>query len=531
MIIASENILKALSWTLIHSIWQGLILAVLAGLVIINTKKASAAVRYNSLSGLFVTFLAVAAFTFSYEYQQEGVETTTRLNLPLIANGSDQAVANSGNAVDFSTQVIDFLNDNANTIVLLWFFVFCIKCLSVFNDLKQVYRIRNYRNTSPGEYWNEKIEALCRNLNINKKVILLESQLVQIPSVTGYFKPIILVPIGLLSNLPQDQIEAILLHELAHIKRKDYFVNLIQSFAEILFFFNPGVLWLSFLMKEERENCCDDMAVSVTNNKSNFIHALVSFQEYNLQHNQFSLGFGHTKKPLLNRAKRIINNDNKTLNAIEKTFLSVCLLLVAVITIASSNTKSMAYHVEKLPLIPIPYVPKTPLSEAEVTALNRQDEHQNDTDITEQEKYSQNQREADVAQRKAEVVKKKAENVQHQHETKHKSSTSENVKPAKETKVSTYTKQTDTNKDGKRISQKISIKAEVIPNDVDAVSQNIIAVLIAEKVISDTENLSYNLSSKNLIVNGNETSKQVHQKVKKHVKPNISNICYNYSIE
>ncbi|HEU4497080.1 MAG TPA: M56 family metallopeptidase, partial [Flavobacterium sp.] len=177
---------------------------------------------------------------------------------------------------------------------------------------------------------------------IKKHIVLLESRLVAVPSVTGFFKPIILLPAGLLSSLPQDEIEAILLHELAHIRRKDYFINLIQSFAEVLFFFNPGVLWVSSIIKEERENCCDDIAVRITKSKSKFINALISFQEYNMKQNQLALGFGSRRNQLLERAKRIIHENNKSLNSAEKTFLSICIIIIASFTAACSNSKTAA---------------------------------------------------------------------------------------------------------------------------------------------------------------------------------------------
>jgi bla regulator protein BlaR1 len=79
--------------------------------------------------------------------------------------------------------------------------------------------------------------------------------------VIGNLKPVILMPIGLLTALTTEEVEAILMHELAHIKRRDYLVNLLQSLMEIVFFFNPAVLWISQLIKAERENCCDDLAL------------------------------------------------------------------------------------------------------------------------------------------------------------------------------------------------------------------------------------------------------------------------------
>ena len=96
----------------------------------------------------------------------------------------------------------------------------------------------------------------------------------------GFFKPLILVPMGLLTHLPADQLHAILLHELGHIRRQDYLVNLLQRFAETVFFFNPAVLWLFALLRRERECCCDDLVLLHTGNRKSYLDALVGFQEY-----------------------------------------------------------------------------------------------------------------------------------------------------------------------------------------------------------------------------------------------------------
>lgn len=406
MIMPNENFLKAISWTLVHSLWQGIILAVFAGLVISFTKKSTSFLRYNLLASLFVSFMIGVGFTFNYEFQEENRETITRLNLPINAHNSDLMLeATPKSEADFSLQIIDFLNANSNLIVMIWFLIFSIKCFGIFRSLSNIYRIRNYRNQEVPEYWTQRVLELSQILKIKKRIVLLESQLVSVPSVTGFFKPIILIPIGLLSHLPQDQIEAILLHELAHIRRKDYFINLIQSFAEILFFFNPGVLWVSSIIKEERENCCDDIAVGITQNKSKFIHALVSFQEYNMKQNNLALGFGSRKNQLLERAKRIIHDNNKSLNSIEKTFLAICIVIVASFTVACSNTKATASQ----PNHDVAFA--TEIEEENLTddGLSDEERAKMEAEIAEAEALAEIESEAEVAKAEAEAAQLEAE--------------------------------------------------------------------------------------------------------------------------
>jgi beta-lactamase regulating signal transducer with metallopeptidase domain len=350
-----EHLLKAISWTLIHSLWQGLVLSVLAGLVILFTRKSASAVRYNLLCLLFFGFIISAGLTLLYQIGENRLVNTTKLvqgpdnnvvqqQVAVIEILSEKAITQSWNI----KRVVDFLNTNAVLIVLLWFVVFSVKCFGILRDLGNIYRLRNYRTQSPPEQWTTRLSELRQLIGVKRYVRLMESGLVSVPSVTGFIKPLILVPVGMLSHMSADQVEAILLHELAHIRRKDYIINFVQCFGEVIFFFNPGVLWLSSLIREERENCCDDLAIAVTQNKSRFVRALVSFQEYNLTVNQLSLGFGHQKTPLLNRAKRILYSNNKSLNKLEKAFLSLSLFVSTLLMFAFSGGEEIKAPIKKL---------------------------------------------------------------------------------------------------------------------------------------------------------------------------------------
>lgn len=526
MFTISDTLLKAISWTLVHTIWQGFILAFLAGIVILTTKKATSVVRYNLLSGLFLAFIAVVGLTFNYEYGNENEESVKSLNFSIEHLKSVWTIENGTVKNNFSTLIIDFLNANANTIVLIWFIIFCIKCFNITSNLSHIYKIRNYRNQPVSYYWKERLEALCQTINLNKHIILLESQLVKVPSVTGFFKPIILLPMGLLSQLPQDQIEAILLHELAHIRRKDYFVNLLQSFAEIVFFFNPGVLWLSSLIKEERENCCDDIAVSVTKCKAKFVHALVSFQEYNMKNNELIMGFGGKKNHLLNRAKRIINNDTKSLNAVEKTFLSIAVFAVIFVMIACSNATLSDTEVAS--------------SEPQAKVVSKEDKKKSNSEYCDKVgpqvgPISEAQAKAEKANKQTEINKKAAQEAQIAKQIAKSASDKIGKK-----ELATYESTAVTTNDNKvQITEKITINTDKMLDAPEQVSEDIIRDLKINRIISGKTNLSYSLSQNKLIVNGVVQPDSVHSKFKKKylikiqqnhtVSDNIS-IVYNYDI-
>lgn len=145
--------------------------------------------------------------------------------------------------------------------------------------------------------------------------------------VIGHLKPVILIPAGLLTGLPAAQIEAILLHELAHIRRHDYAVNILQVIMESVFFFNPGLLWLSALLRDERENCCDDIALTQTQNKIEFVQALIGFKEHALNKMYPAVAFPGGKNQLVKRVSRILGHQSPAMAPVEKRSFITCVLI------------------------------------------------------------------------------------------------------------------------------------------------------------------------------------------------------------
>lgn len=330
----------SLIWTFIHSLWQGLILTFLASIVLFFFKKASANLRYNLLAGLLALFLMTTIFTFFVQIKNIQIVENQSITIKNEVQKSDFNNLNKVNTTVDNTvitqtkseQIIDFFNQNANWIFLFWTLIFSFKCIRTLLELGFTYRVRNYKTHLVTAYWHGRLLTLRQQLGIKKQVILLQSDLVTIPTVIGFLKPVILVPMGILAKLPTSQIEAVLLHELAHIRRYDYAVNFLQHLAEMVFFFNPAVLWISNLLREERENCCDDLAISTSKDKKNYIEALLSFQEFHLERSSLNLAFTGQKNNLLARIERIIYQKNKTLNSMEKIFLIFSIVLATLFT-------------------------------------------------------------------------------------------------------------------------------------------------------------------------------------------------------
>jgi beta-lactamase regulating signal transducer with metallopeptidase domain len=334
-LLVSDNLshfIRAVGWTLIHSLWQAAIAALLAILVLWLTGKSRPAKRYNILLGLFVLLPGVVAVTFLKEYQHGIAATSTgvgdlQLNGPPTDYGDIYILSHETRS--YLTALEEWIDRHIDLIVAFWLLACCIQSIRLVSGAAHVRRLKTSATLLPHE-WQQSLQKLSKRLNITYPVMTLESARVKVPVVAGVLKPFILLPVGLLTNIPFEQIESIFLHELAHIKRRDHIINVLQVMGESVLFFNPAFMWLSSLLREEREACCDALAVSESASSSAYIEALVSFQTYAGSIGRESLAFAGKRNYLLKRVKRILYNENKKINVMEKVilfagFAAICL--------------------------------------------------------------------------------------------------------------------------------------------------------------------------------------------------------------
>jgi len=142
-----------------------------------------------------------------------------------------------------------------------------------------VQRLKRFGTTSASKELTACVARLSRQIGLNRSVSVLQSRLVDVPIVIGWLRPVVLVPASIITGLPPAQLDAMLAHELAHIRRHDYLVNLLQTVAETLLFFHPGVWWISRRIRIEREYCCDDVAVAVGGSKVDYAETLTALEE------------------------------------------------------------------------------------------------------------------------------------------------------------------------------------------------------------------------------------------------------------
>jgi len=339
----TNSLIRAFSWMLIHSLWQGLLLAMLTVLALMMTRKASAAVRYNLVLVQFVLFIISCATTFVWVLNGSQSAVVVQPFAGGLTTGATHLFnLDAGSIGAFASTCVNYFSANAPMVVLLWFVLFLFRSVKMMRSLLFMHKARYSHVVEPGEYWKQKVVALCQKLQLKKAVQLLESGFVKVPFVIGHLKPVIIVPIGLLAGLPPGQVEAVLLHELAHIRRNDYVVNFLQVVVETIFFFNPGLLWISSLLRDERENCCDDIALAQTQNKREFVEALISFKEYSLYGAGCQVAFPGKKNQLLQRVSRILQGQNKNLGTPERSFFLVGLVILFSMVATAAVTRISA---------------------------------------------------------------------------------------------------------------------------------------------------------------------------------------------
>lgn len=335
----------ALFRTLLHSLWLGIVMAALGGLIILCTKNKGPHIRYRFLVSVLGLFVLGTVFVFVYSYQH--IDSSDVISIKqsiLVVPASGNEIVSLNHPVSWLEASKSFLVKYSSWFLFGWLMIISLKTIQLMMGINMLGKLRKQHTSDAGEFWNEKLERLMVSMNMSAPVKMYQSATATVPMVIGFFKPLILFPAAMLNALKTDEVEAIILHELAHIRRHDFLVNLLQRFTEIIFFFNPAVHWISELIRREREYCCDDLAIAVINNKKQYVHALVAFQEFQLQQPElkYATAFPGYKNQVLNRISRIINNNNKTLNSMEKIILGSVIVTMAIATLAFSQQKKQS---------------------------------------------------------------------------------------------------------------------------------------------------------------------------------------------
>ena len=325
--------LQALGKAIADSIWQmGLLFIIYQLLVFIFRIKQAAAKNFLSsvfALGGFAWFIAGILNHWKNQLIQTTalvIEDASINNTLLSTFTKDNRWQLLFNWLEFKLNFILPYLSVAYLFVLLWFTTKLIFQLQIANSL------RRKGITTAKEDLQTFFEFLVESMGITKTVQLVISRQIDIPATLGFLKPIVLLPAAAIIHLTPAQLEAVILHELAHIKRNDYFWNLLLSVAETMLFFNPFALLLIGIARKERENCCDDHVMNFQQNAAVYAEALLNVEKARARNPQLVMALGDNKHHLMDRVKRILNLPS------EKNKISTRLLALVFFTLLFAMT-------------------------------------------------------------------------------------------------------------------------------------------------------------------------------------------------
>jgi len=296
-----------IGWTLIHFFWQGAILAVAAEGALRSCRSRSANTRYA------IACVALAAMLAAPIVSARVLMTPGQVIAPTVGlSHATPAPAIVSTAIR-SWMIDDALSMDAvrgrvdtllPTIVVVWLVGVAALMLRMAGGLWQVRRLQITSLSTDQSRWQTEATRIASRLGLRVNVHVVESTLVDAPAAVGWLRPVVLLPIAALAHLTPSQVEAILAHELIHIRRHDFVVNLAQSVAETILFFHPGVWWVSSQIRAEREHCCDDVAVQVCGDPVGYASALAELEAWRSRGT--TLALAATGGSLRSRVQRLL---------------------------------------------------------------------------------------------------------------------------------------------------------------------------------------------------------------------------------
>ena len=317
---------QAIGWALLQFVWQGAVLGVLTAVVLAFLRRSASDIRYVVSTiglALMLTMPIVTAWqSLESSRTPRAVATAEAKGVP--ASAMPSAISTRGlastpatpegitpaqpsplaDAVSWDPGTIESFVPWMPLVVFVWMCGVLLLSLRLATGWLWVQAMKRHRATPAADTWQQTARKLARQLHIGRPVRLLESGAVGVPTVIGWLRPVVLLPISALAALSPRQVEAILAHELAHIRRHDYLVNLLQTLVETLLFYHPAVWWLSRRIRAERENCCDDLAVSLCGDPYAYAKALADLEE--LRGTSGRLVLAATGGSLLQRVRRLV---------------------------------------------------------------------------------------------------------------------------------------------------------------------------------------------------------------------------------
>ena len=319
---------RTLGWTLFHFLWEGIAIAAALALALLILRPARA--RYIAACAALAAMLLACVGTF-IRVLPEQARTQVRASAllprpPFDADGGATRESSRFHAEDLLPWTAP-----------LWLAGVLLLHVRTVTRWAAARRLCRSGVCAAPAAWQERLAALSAAVRLSAPVVLLESCRVDVPLAVGWIRPVILIPLGLLAGMPPAHVEAILLHELAHIRRRDYLVNLLQALAENLLFYHPAVWWTSGVIRAERENCCDDLVVAVRGDAFDYAVALTSLEENRRTGDPVLAATGGN---LMKRIHRLLDDPEPRHAAVTPAFSASVILVAAAVGLAAWQPKT-----------------------------------------------------------------------------------------------------------------------------------------------------------------------------------------------
>jgi len=325
--------LIALGWSIAESLWQAALLwlmyQLLSNTFFKNSPSLKHAAAVCAVFGAFIWFGAtlvqhysdIASLSQSVANISENGLTTAQAIL---------AITDAGFADSQLMRIANTFLPYFSTAYLIVLLVLSIKLCNAYIYSRQ---LRTKGLIEVDSYWANFVSKYAKRIGISRKVKIYFSGFIDVPATLDFFKPVILIPVAAFNHLTTEQVESVLLHELAHIRRNDYLVNIIISVIETILFFNPFVLLLGKSLKKEREHCCDDLVLHYKFDPHSYASALLSLEKMRIGFQTVAVAATGNSNQLLGRVKRIMNVKSTNFNYGQK-LLALAVIAFILISIA-----------------------------------------------------------------------------------------------------------------------------------------------------------------------------------------------------
>jgi bla regulator protein BlaR1 len=287
--IGQSNFLQALGWAVLNSLWQMALLWIVFQIVTSLFKRINPSQKSALASSFLIGGFAWFVITFCSIFVTASATAT-------------------GTLIDFESnpEINQWLTKTLPVASLVYLGLLLFPVLQFARNYRYVQVIRKYGISKIDVEWRMFVRKVAAQMGIRKNVRIWLSEFVSSPVTIGYLKPVILLPLAAMNNLSQQQVEAILLHELAHIRRADYFINLLLKFIQSILYFNPFVKAFVKIVEREREKSCDQMVIQYQYDPHGYASALLQLERTNNQPRPLALAASGKKNDLLHRIELIM---------------------------------------------------------------------------------------------------------------------------------------------------------------------------------------------------------------------------------